>query len=117
MGAGSAEKMVQDGCKHPVDVVLDMPVADFAESVTKAVYVYNGLDPSIIKVVRIPLTAQDYSAQVAEATERHRLHRRRHLRLQLGGVAAGDGRGRRQRSGSTACRATSTARSPSSSPS
>ena len=30
---------------------------------------YNGVDPSIIKFVRIPLTAQDYSAQAAQAID------------------------------------------------
>ena len=92
MGAGLGWKMAQDGCKNPVFLVLDIPAGDVAFPAVKNAYKVGGGDPDAFKEVKISAVPQDYSAQVAEATERHRLHRRRHLRFQLGRLAAGDGR-------------------------
>ncbi|MEY2405701.1 MAG: branched-chain amino acid transport system substrate-binding protein [Acidimicrobiaceae bacterium] len=67
-GAGDGWKMGTDGCKHPVALFVDIPAGDVALPALKNAYKVGGGDPSAIKVVKIPLTAQDYSAQVAEAT-------------------------------------------------
>jgi len=69
MGAGLGWKMAQDGCKHPVDVVLDIPAGDVALPALKNAYKVGGGDPNAFKVVKIAAVPQDYSAQVAEATE------------------------------------------------
>ena len=69
MGAGLGWKMAQDGCKHPVDVVLDIPAGDVALPALKNAYKVGGGDPNAWKVVKISAVPQDYSAQVAEATE------------------------------------------------
>jgi hypothetical protein len=68
MGAGLGWKMAQDGCKHPVDVVLDIPAGDVALPALKNAYKVGGGDPNAWKVVKIAAVPQDYSAQVAEAT-------------------------------------------------
>jgi len=68
MGAGLGWKMAQDGCKHPVDVVLDIPAGDVALPALKNAYKVGGGDPNAWKVVKISAVPQDYSAQVAEAT-------------------------------------------------
>jgi branched-chain amino acid transport system substrate-binding protein len=69
IGAGAVQKLIDDGCESTAVVIVDVPIADFAESVTRAVYEFNGRDPSELKFVRIPLTASDYSAQVAQAID------------------------------------------------
>jgi ABC-type branched-subunit amino acid transport system substrate-binding protein len=69
IGAGAVQKLIDDGCESTAVVIIDVPIADFAESVTRAVYEYNGRDPEELKFVRIPLTASDYSAQVAQAID------------------------------------------------
>jgi branched-chain amino acid transport system substrate-binding protein len=69
IGAGAVQKLIDDGCESTAVVIIDVPIADFAESVTRAVYEYNGRDPDELKFVRIPLTAADYSAQVAQAID------------------------------------------------
>jgi hypothetical protein len=61
--------MVDDECEAPAVVIIDVPIADFAESVTRAIFEYNDFDSSKVKFVRIPITAQDYSAQVAQAID------------------------------------------------
>jgi ABC-type branched-subunit amino acid transport system substrate-binding protein len=68
MGAGLGWKMAQDGCKHPVNVVLDIPAGDVAFPATKNAYKVGGGDPNAWKTVKIAAVPQDYSAQVAEAT-------------------------------------------------
>src|SRR6202022_3370170 len=67
-GAGLGWKMAQDGCKNPVFVVLDIPAGDVAYPAVKNAYQVGGGDPSKFREVKISPTAQDYSAQVAEAT-------------------------------------------------
>jgi branched-chain amino acid transport system substrate-binding protein len=69
MGAGLGWKMAQDGCKHPVDVVLDIPAGDVALPALKNAYKVGGGDPNAWKVVKIAAVPGDYSAQVAEATK------------------------------------------------
>ncbi len=69
MGAGLGYKMALDGCKNPVDVVLDIPAGDVALPALKNAYAAAGGDPNAWKVVKIAAVPQDYSAQVAEATE------------------------------------------------
>ena len=69
IGAGAVQKMVDDGCQAPAIVIIDVPIADFAESVVRAIFEYNDFDSSKAKFVRIPLTASDYSAQVAQAID------------------------------------------------
>jgi ABC-type branched-subunit amino acid transport system substrate-binding protein len=68
MGAGLGWKMAQDGCKHPVNVVLDIPAGDVAFPATVNAYKVGGGDPNAWKTVKIAAVPQDYSAQVAEAT-------------------------------------------------
>jgi hypothetical protein len=67
-GAGIGWKMAQDGCKNPVDVVLDIPAGDVALPALKNAYKVGGGDPSKFKVVKISAVPGDYSAQVAQAT-------------------------------------------------
>ncbi len=67
-GAGLGWKMAQDGCKHPVNVVLDIPAGDVALPALKNAYKVGGGDPNAWKVVKISAVPGDYSAQVAEAT-------------------------------------------------
>jgi branched-chain amino acid transport system substrate-binding protein len=65
---GYVLKAVQDGCKKIAFVDLDSGAyAQNAINQTKAALQTIGAPP-LAKVVLIPLTAQDYSAQVAEAT-------------------------------------------------
>jgi ABC-type branched-subunit amino acid transport system substrate-binding protein len=68
MGAGNGWKMAQDGCKKPVVVYVDIPAGDAAQPAVENAYRVGGGDPKNMRVVKIPLVAQDYSAQVAEAT-------------------------------------------------
>jgi hypothetical protein len=69
-GAGLGWKMAKDGCKNPVFVVLDIPAGDVAYPAVKNAYQVGGGDPSKFREVKISPTAQDYSAQVAEATSK-----------------------------------------------
>jgi branched-chain amino acid transport system substrate-binding protein len=62
-------KAVQDGCKKVAYVALD--TGAYAQNVisqTKAAFKTLGASADLAKVVLIPVTAQDYSAQVAQAT-------------------------------------------------
>jgi ABC-type branched-subunit amino acid transport system substrate-binding protein len=68
-GAGNGWKMAQDGCESVVVVYVDIPAGDAAHPAFLAAYEVGGGDPANVRVVKIPLTAQDYSAQVAEALE------------------------------------------------
>ena len=45
MGAGLGWKMAQDGCKNPVNVVLDIPAGDVAFPALKNAYEVGGGDP------------------------------------------------------------------------
>jgi ABC-type branched-subunit amino acid transport system substrate-binding protein len=69
MGAGLGWKMAQDGCKNPVFLVLDIPAGDVAFPAVKNAYKAGGGDPNAFKEVKISAVPQDYSAQVAEATD------------------------------------------------
>ncbi len=69
MGAGLGWKMAQDGCENPVNLVIDIPAGDVAFPAVQAAYAVGGGDPEAIRMVKIPAIPQDYSAQVAEATE------------------------------------------------
>lgn len=67
--AGTAVKMAEDGCESPVTVVLDIPAADLAETTVTNGLESVGYDSSKMRFIRIPIEAQDYSPQVAEATD------------------------------------------------
>lgn len=67
--AGAVGKMVDDGCKHPAVVYIETPALDFANQVAKDVFKYKGFNPDDAKYITIPITAQDYSAQVAQAID------------------------------------------------
>jgi branched-chain amino acid transport system substrate-binding protein len=69
MGAGLGWKMAQDGCENPVNVVIDIPAGDIAYPALQAAYEAGGGEPGVWRIVKIPAVPQDYSAQVAEATE------------------------------------------------
>jgi hypothetical protein len=69
MGAGLGWKMAQDGCENPVNVVIDIPAGDIAFPAVQNAYAVGGGDPDALRLVKIPAVPQDYSAQVAEATE------------------------------------------------
>lgn len=69
MGAGIGWKMAQDGCESPVNVVIDIPAGDVAFPAVVNAYEVGGGDPDAWRMVKIPAVPQDYSAQVAEATE------------------------------------------------
>ena len=116
MGAGLGWKMAQDGCKHPVNVVLDIPAGDVALPAMKNAYAAGGGDPNAWKTVKIAAVPQDYSAQVAEAT-RAPTASPAASPTPTGPPGCRRWPRRAPTSASTACRATSTARSPSSSPS
>jgi ABC-type branched-subunit amino acid transport system substrate-binding protein len=68
MGAANGWKMAQDGCKKPVVVYIDIPAGDVAQPAVENAYKVGGGDPKNMRVVKIPVVAQDYRAQVAEAT-------------------------------------------------
>jgi Periplasmic binding protein len=69
MGAGLGWKMAQDGCENPVNVVIDIPAGDIAFPAVQNAYAVGGGDPDALRLVKIPAVPQDYSAQVAEATQ------------------------------------------------
>jgi len=69
IGAGAVQKMVDDGCKKPAVVIIEVATKDFAISVTKAIFEYNNFPVDDVKFVSLPITAQDYSAQVAQAID------------------------------------------------
>jgi len=66
-GAGLGWKMAQDGCEHPVNVVIDIPAGDVAYPAVTAAYGVGGGDPDAWRMVKIPQVPGDYSAQVADA--------------------------------------------------
>ena len=62
-------KAVQDGCKHIAVLALDLPgitegITRLMDNMAKA-YGYQGK----VKYIKVPLTTQDYTAQVAQATD------------------------------------------------
>ncbi|MFV0308230.1 MAG: ABC transporter substrate-binding protein [Desertimonas sp.] len=67
--AGAVSRMVDDGCEKPAVVYIETPAIDFAVEVAKSVFEYKGFDPDDAKFVTIPITAQDYSAQAAQAID------------------------------------------------
>ena len=62
-------KMMEDGCKKPASMLVDVASKDLAKSFIDKAYQSKGFDPANAKFVTLPLAAQDYSAQVAEATD------------------------------------------------
>ena len=69
IGAGAVQKMINDGCEAPAVVIIEVATLDFAVSVSRAVFEYNGFPADDVKFVTIPITASDYSAQVAQAID------------------------------------------------
>ncbi|MCW2541828.1 MAG: flagellar motor protein MotA [Frankiales bacterium] len=68
--AAFAVKAVQDGCKHISLVVLDAGAAtQFGITIVKNALKSMNASDRLKSTVLIPLTAQDYSAQVAQATD------------------------------------------------
>ncbi len=63
----AARKMVEDGCKSVVEVYGDAPVADFFHAGFVGGWKSKGLDPSGLRVIKIPLAPGDYSSQMAKA--------------------------------------------------
>jgi branched-chain amino acid transport system substrate-binding protein len=64
----AAIKMVEDGCQSIVQIYGDLPVADVFAGLFANGYTSVGLDPSGLKVVKIPIEPGDYSSQAAQAT-------------------------------------------------
>jgi ABC-type branched-subunit amino acid transport system substrate-binding protein len=67
--AGAVTKMVQDGCKKPAVVYIQTAAIDIAITQAKSAFTAAGFDPAKAKFILIPLAAQDYSAQVAQAID------------------------------------------------
>jgi ABC-type branched-subunit amino acid transport system substrate-binding protein len=67
--AGAVARMVDDGCKAPAVVYIQTASVDFATQVAKSVFEFKGFNPDDAKYITIPITAQDYSAQVAQAID------------------------------------------------
>jgi ABC-type branched-subunit amino acid transport system substrate-binding protein len=66
--AGAAIRMAEDGCKHIVEVYGNLPSTPFLAAAFAGGYKSKGLDPSVLKVVKIPNVPGDYSAQAAQMT-------------------------------------------------
>jgi len=64
---GLAVKMVQDGCKHMALVELNTGSTQLGETIVENALKAAG-GPPLAKIVKVPLTAQDYSPEVAQAT-------------------------------------------------
>ena len=67
--AGAVVKMVSDGCKKPAVVFIQTAAIDIALKQAKDAFTSAGFDPTKAKYILIPLAAQDYSAQVAQAID------------------------------------------------
>ena len=67
--AGAVARMVDDGCENPAVVYIETASLEFANDVAKDVFTYKGFDPNDAKFITIPIAAQDYSAQVAQAID------------------------------------------------
>ena len=67
--AGAVGRMVDDGCKHPAVVYIETASLQFATDVAKDVFKFKGFNPDDAKYITIPIAAQDYSAQVAQAID------------------------------------------------
>jgi ABC-type branched-subunit amino acid transport system substrate-binding protein len=64
---GLAVKMVEDGCKHMALVELNTGSTQLGETIIENALKSVG-GPPLAKIVKVPLTAQDYSPEVAQAT-------------------------------------------------
>jgi hypothetical protein len=64
-----AIKMIDDGCTNVVEAYGDLPAADLFSVLFANGYKSKGVDPTGLKVVKIPLAPGDYSAQAAQMTE------------------------------------------------
>jgi ABC-type branched-subunit amino acid transport system substrate-binding protein len=67
--AGAVARMVDDGCESPAVVYIETASLQFATDVAKSVFEFKGFDVNDAKFITIPITAQDYSAQVAQAID------------------------------------------------
>ncbi|MCU1503135.1 MAG: putative lipoprotein, partial [Ilumatobacteraceae bacterium] len=67
--AGAVTRMVKDGCKSPAVVYIQTAAIDIAITQAKNAFTAAGFDPGKAKFILIPLAAQDYSAQVAQAID------------------------------------------------
>jgi ABC-type branched-subunit amino acid transport system substrate-binding protein len=67
--AGAVGRMVDDGCKNPAVVYIETASLQFATDVAKDVFTFKGFNPDDAKYITIPIAAQDYSAQVAQAID------------------------------------------------
>lgn len=67
--AGAAVKMVGDDCQRPAVVFIETPAIEVAKQQVSNAFRSKGFDPGRAKFVTIPIEAQDYSAQAAQATD------------------------------------------------
>ena len=67
-GASILIKAAEDGCTNMVSLSIDIPTADDSFAGAKAILESTGYDGEL-KLVKLPPTSQDYSAEVALATE------------------------------------------------
>jgi ABC-type branched-subunit amino acid transport system substrate-binding protein len=67
--AGAVVRMVKDGCEKPAVVYIETASLQFAIDQAKDAFTSAGFDPDAAKYITIPITAQDYSAQVAQAID------------------------------------------------
>lgn len=67
--AGAVTKMVADDCQSPAVVYIETPALQFAIDQAENAFRSMDFDPADAKFVTIPIAAQDYSAQVAQAID------------------------------------------------
>lgn len=67
--AGAVTKMVADKCQSPAVVYIETPAIEFAIEQAENAFRSMDFDPADATFVRIPIEAQDYSAQVARAID------------------------------------------------
>jgi hypothetical protein len=66
---GAVTKMVADGCESPAVVYIETPAIEVAIEQAENAFRSMDFDPADAKIIRIPIEAQDYSAQVAQAID------------------------------------------------
>lgn len=66
---GAITKMVADKCENPAVVYIETPAIELAIDTAADAFRSMDFDPERSKIIRIPITAQDYSAQVAQAID------------------------------------------------
>lgn len=67
--AGAVTKMVADGCESPAVVYIETPAIEFAIDQAKNAFRSMDFDPDDARFITIPIEAQDYSAEVAQAID------------------------------------------------